>query len=214
MSFDLIIFDLDGTLVDSSIDIAHAINYALEGTGAKEISVQQTIGLIGEGITRLLEKIIALENISADRDMLLRRFLEHYSAHLVDNTPVYPGVRETLDALDGCKKAVISNKREDLSMKVLDFMGLSKYFDLVVGSDTTSDRKPSPVPVNFVLSKFGIKPENAVIIGDSTYDIQAGKAAGITTIAVTYGYRPASILTDADYMVNSMPEVIKIVRAR
>ncbi len=212
MPIKLIIFDLDGTLVDSSIDIANAINYALEGAGTPVVTVKQTISLIGEGITRLFEKIIENYGITADRDLIIARFLDHYSAHLVDNTTVYPGVKETLEALKGFRKAVISNKREELSQRVLDLLGIRKYFDLIVGSDTTAERKPSPVPVQHVLSRLDINPDSAVIVGDSNLDIGAGKAAGISTIAVTYGYRPRNMLKEADHIVDSIPEIIKIVK--
>ena len=212
MANQVIIFDLDGTLVDSSIDICHAINYALEGLNVPPITVTATISLIGEGITRLFEKIIEIHHIQSDKGPLIENFLDYYSAHIVDNTTVYPGVMDTLESLNGCTKVVISNKREDLSERVLELLGMRKYFDLVVGSDTTPEKKPSPVPIRYVLSKLGIKPEEAVIIGDSTFDIEAGKAAGIRTIAVTYGYRPISMLKGADFVVDSMPEIISIVR--
>jgi len=213
MAMKLIIFDLDGTLVDSSTDISHAINYALEGTNVPPVTVQETITIIGEGITRLFEKIIEKNNLSAEKDILIQRFLNHYSAHLTDNTPVYPGVKETMEALKEYRKAVISNKREDLSSRILELLGMRKYFDVVVGSDTTSERKPSPVPIQYVLSRFEAKPEEAVIVGDSNFDIEAGKAAGVTTIAVTYGYRPLSSLRGADYVVNTMPEILKILKS-
>jgi phosphoglycolate phosphatase len=213
MAMKLIIFDLDGTLVDSSTDISNAINYALEGTNVPPVTVQETITIIGEGITRLFEKIIEKNNLSAEKDILIQRFLNHYSAHLTDNTPVYPGVKETMEALKEYPKAVISNKREDLSSRILEILGMRKYFDVVVGSDTTSERKPSPVPIQYVLSRFEAKPEEAVIVGDSNFDIEAGKAAGVTTIAVTYGYRPLSALRGADYVVNTMPEILKILKS-
>ncbi|WP_333653523.1 HAD family hydrolase [Dissulfurispira sp.] len=220
MPIKLIIFDLDGTLIDSSIDITNAINYAIEPYGVKPVTVQETIGLVGEGITRLMEKIIDRGQKSEDRsqtkeidkDILVDRFLEHYSAHLVDKTTVYPGVRETLERLKDYKKAVISNKREALSTKILNDLGLLKYLDLVVGSDTTPERKPSPVPILHVLSKLNIRPEDAVIVGDSNFDIEAGKAAGIKTIAVTYGYRPLDLLKGADFIINRMDELIDILK--
>jgi phosphoglycolate phosphatase len=211
MALKLIIFDLDGTLVDSSIDICHAINYALEGMNVPPITVRETIAIIGEGITRLFEKIIEIHNIPADKEFLIKRFLDHYAAHLVDNTTVYPGVEEALKSLNGCRKAVISNKREDFSERVLELLGLRKYFDLVVGSDTTAERKPSPVPIQYVLSRFETRSEEAIIVGDSNYDIDAGNAAGITTIAVTYGYRPLNLLKRADYIIDTMPELLRIV---
>jgi phosphoglycolate phosphatase len=213
MSIQVIIFDLDGTLVDSSIDICHAINYAIEGLNVPPITVRETIAIIGEGITRLFEKIIEIHNIPADKDLLIKRFLDHYAAHLVDNTTIYPGVEDTLKSLNGSRKAVISNKREDFSERVLELLGIRKYFDLVVGSDTTPERKPSPVPIQYVLSRFKTRPEEAIIVGDSNYDIEAGKAAGVRTIAVTYGYRPLSLLQEADYIVSTMPEILKILKS-
>ncbi|MBI3593078.1 MAG: HAD-IA family hydrolase [Nitrospirae bacterium] len=212
MPVKLIIFDLDGTLVDSSIDITNAINHALEPYNVPTVTVQGTITLVGEGITRLIEKLIEKEGISADRDSLVKRFLDHYSAHLVDNTTVYPGVAETLAELNGYKKAVISNKREALSAETLEKLGLAQYLDLIVGSDTTPERKPSPVPILHVLSKLDIKPEDAVIVGDSNFDIEAGRAAGIKTIAVTYGYRLREILQGADFIIDRMPELTDILR--
>jgi phosphoglycolate phosphatase len=220
MPVKLIIFDLDGTLVDSSIDITNAINYAIEPYGVKPITIQETISLVGEGITRLMENIIDRTQRTEDRgqtkginkDLLVDRFLDHYSAHLVDKTTVYPGVKETLEQLTGYKKVVVSNKREALSVKILDDLGLLKYLDLVVGSDTTPEKKPSPVSIQYVLNKFGLKPESAIIVGDSNFDIEAGKAAGIKTIAVTYGYRPLELLKDADYLIDKMSDLVNILR--
>lgn len=212
MAIQVVIFDLDGTLVDSSIDICYAINYALEGLNVPEVTVPMTISIIGEGITRLFEKLIEIHHIPSDKDPLIRRFLDHYSAHIADNTTVYHGVMDTLEALNGCPKVVISNKREDFSATLLELLGMRNYFDLVVGSDTTPEKKPSPVPIRYVLSKFGVRPEEAVIIGDSTFDIEAGKAAGIRTIAVTYGYRPLCLLQGADFIVDSMPDVIPLIK--
>ena len=215
MPIKLIIFDLDGTLIDSSIDITNAINYAIEPYGVKPITIEEAISLVGEGITRLMEKIAVSHQplaISLSKDLLVDRFLDHYSAHLVDNTIVYSGARETLEKLKGYKKAVISNKREALSVRILNNLDLLKYFDLVVGSDTTPERKPSPIPIFHVLSKLDIKTEDAVIVGDSNFDIEAGKAAGIKTIAVTYGYRPVDLLKDADYLIDKMSDLVNILR--
>lgn len=212
MAIKIIIFDLDGTLVDSSVDICHAINYAIEGTGVGPVTVEETITLIGEGVSRLFEKLIEKEKMTADKELLVARYLDYYSAHLVDNTTLYPGVKETVENLAGYRKVVITNKRRDASAKILEAFGIAKYFDFIAGSDTTPGKKPSPVPIQYVLTKFKTRTEDAVIIGDSNYDIEAGKAAGIKTIAVTYGYRPLSVLQGADYIVNSMPEVINIVK--
>ena len=212
MPIELVIFDLDGTLIDSSIDITNAINYAIEPYGVQPVTVQETISLVGEGITRLMEKVIEREGIKTDKNELTERFLEHYSAHLIDNTTVYSGVRDTFKKLNGYKKAVISNKREALSVRTLNDLGLLKYLDLVVGSDTTSGRKPSPVPLQYAMEKLGATPDQTVIVGDSNYDIEAGKAAGIKTVAVTYGYRPLELLRGADVIINRMDELTEVLR--
>ncbi len=212
MPVELLIFDLDGTLVDSSVDIRNAINYALELYRVPPVSVEETIGLIGEGITRLMEKLIEREGLNTDKESLVERFLAHYSAHLADNTTVYPGVRETLAELSGCKKAVVSNKLEALSAKILGDLGLSAYFDIIIGSDTTSERKPSPVPIRYALSQLDIGPGHTAIVGDSNYDIEAGKAAGIRTVAVTYGYRALDFLKGADFIINRMDELPEVLK--
>ncbi len=211
MSVKLVIFDLDGTLIDSSVDITDAINYAVEPYRVGPVTVQEAISLVGEGISRLMEKIIVKEGIEADRDFLIERFVFYYSAHLTDNTTVYPGVRETLSQLGAYRKAVVSNKRESLSIKTLEQLGLSEYMDIIVGSETVGERKPSPLPVCHVLSVLGISPEEAVIVGDSNYDIEAGQSAGIKAVAVTYGYKPLDLLQGADFIINSMPELIGIL---
>lgn len=128
MSIKLIIFDLDGTLIDSSIDITNAINYAVKPYGIKPITIQEAISLVGEGITRLIEKLVKSHESEVkndiSKDVLIERFLDYYSAHLVDHTTVYLGVKETLEQLNGYKKVVVSNKREALSVKILDRLGL------------------------------------------------------------------------------------------
>jgi phosphoglycolate phosphatase len=210
MQIKLIIFDLDGTLVDTSGDITNALNYALKPYGLRDLTVEDTIKMVGEGITRLIEKLLENERIQM-RDTVIKRFLDYYSEHLVDFSTLYPHVRETLEKLNDYKKAVISNKREYLSTRLLDKLDLLKYFDLVVGSDTTSERKPSAIPVIYVFTKLGVNPDESIIVGDSNYDIEAGKKAGLKTVAVTYGYRERQYLIDADYIIDSMKDLLTLL---
>ncbi len=210
MQIKLIIFDLDGTLVDTSGDITNALNYALKPYGRRDLTVEDTIKMVGEGITRLIEKLLENERIQK-RDTVIKRFLDYYSEHLVDFSTLYPHVRETLEKLNGYKKAVISNKREYLSTRLLDKLDLLKYFDLVVGSDTTSERKPSAIPVIYVFTKLGVNPDESIIVGDSNYDIEAGKKAGLKTVAVTYGYRERQYLIDADYIIDSIKDLLTLL---
>lgn len=218
MPIKLIIFDLDGTLVDSSVDITNALNYAIEPYGLKLLTREDTIGLVGEGITRLIEKMLLFAGKDSNKQVstdlqadITKRFLEYYTAHLLDYTKEYPGARETLKQLGSYKKAVISNKREVLSRKTISGLGLSQFFDTVIGSDTTPEKKPSPIPVLKALSEFNIRPEEAIIVGDSNLDIDAGKAAGITTVAVSYGYRPREVIAHADYIIDRLTELIPLL---
>lgn len=151
MPIKLIIFDLDGTLVNSIVDITNSLNYAIEPFGIPPKTVEEVRQLVGEGITKVIERVLGDERLNLREDVV-KRFLGFYSEHIVDNTVPYPGVRETLKRLNGYKKAVISNKREAFSIKVLEGVGLIQYFDMVVGSDSTEEKKPSPVPVLHVLS--------------------------------------------------------------
>jgi len=210
MTIKLIMFDLDGTLVDTAQDITNALNFAIEPYDIKILTVENTIKLIGEGISRLVEKVLPVEKMHL-KSNVMKRFLEHYSEHLTNNSKEYPYIKETLENLTGFKKAVISNKREDLSKKLLEELGLSEYFDLIIGSDTAGERKPSPVPVLYVVAKLGLSPEESVIVGDSNYDMEAGKRAGVRTIAVTYGYRPRENLIGADYIIDDIRELIPLV---
>ncbi len=210
MAFKLIIFDLDGTLVDTSIDITNALNYALKPYGLKDLTVDDTVKMVGEGITRLIEKLLGDKKFQA-RDDVIKKFLDYYSEHLIDYSNVYPHVRETIKKLDGYKKAVISNKREYLSTELLDKLDLLKYFNLVIGSDTTPKKKPSAIPVIYAVTKLGVGPQESIMVGDSNYDIEAGKKAGVKTVAVTYGYRERQYLMDADYMIDSIEELLTLL---
>ncbi|HWR90637.1 MAG TPA: HAD-IA family hydrolase [Dissulfurispiraceae bacterium] len=211
MSVRLILFDLDGTLVDSRRDITNAVNHALAPVGIGPATVEEITALVGEGISRLMEKLAEREKVTIDTDGAVERFLRFYAAHLVDFTTVYPDVTETLHRLDGYRKAVISNKREVLTAGVLREFGLTGFFDVIVGSDTTPERKPSPRPLMYVVEKFGLSAGEAVMVGDSTYDIQAGRAAGVKTVAVTYGYRPRHMLGDADVLIDRFAELPDVI---
>jgi len=210
MTIKLIMFDLDGTLVNTAQDITNALNFAIKPYGMKILTVEDTIQLIGEGVSRLVEKILPAEKMNLKSE-LMNGFLEYYSEHLIDNSKEYPHIKETLENLTYLKKAVISNKREDLSKRLLEELSLSEYFDLIIGSDTAGERKPSAVPILYVISKLGESPEESIIVGDSHYDIEAGKNAGIKTVAVTYGYRPRESLLKADYIIDDIRELVPLL---
>jgi phosphoglycolate phosphatase len=204
-------FDLDGTLVDTIQDITDALNYALRPYGIRRLTSVDTMEMVGEGVSRLVEKAIPIEKLHLKNDVM-SRFIEYYSEHLADNSKEYPYVRNTLENLKGFTKAVISNKREDPSKRLLEELRLSEYFDLVIGSDTVGKRKPSPEPVLYAVRRLGSNPEESIIVGDSNYDIEAGEKAGVKTVAVTYGYRPRESLLKADYIIDDIRELVPLVQ--
>jgi phosphoglycolate phosphatase len=206
----LVIFDLDGTLVDSSVDLTNALNHAIEPYDLEKLTVQKTMTLVGEGITRLIEKMLGPQRAGIMKSVL-ERFLDYYSAHLVDFTRPYPGVRETLSELRQYRKCVISNKREALSRSVLSELGLLSFFPVVLGSDSAQETKPSPVPLLKVMEIMSCRPEETVMVGDSNFDIEAGKAAGVHTIAVSYGFRDAGLLLDADFIIDKCQDLISVL---
>lgn len=219
----LLIFDLDGTLADTGQDITNALNYALSPFGIREFSVEETKAMVGSGISKLLESLVpadavipesyTLENGKTDSpaDVLITRFLEHYDNHLIENTSAYPLVKETLAKLGDYKKTILSNKREVYSKMVLEGIGIIQYFDLVLGSDSVRENKPSPVPVLDIMETYKVSREETLLIGDSNYDIEAGKAAGIKVVAVTYGFRGVEFLGDADFIIDTFDELLEII---
>jgi phosphoglycolate phosphatase len=209
----LIMFDLDGTLVDSSVDLTNALNYAIEACALEKLTVVRTKDLVGEGITKLIENLVGLDRQDLHA-LVLDRFMSYYSDHLVDFTVPYPGVVETLKDLSSFKKAVISNKREALSIAVLRELGLLHYFDLVLGSDSVNEKKPSPKPLLKVMEILSCRPTDAVMVGDSSFDIEAGRAAGTSTCAVTYGYRDARFLKGADMYVDRFRDLLRLLEVR
>jgi phosphoglycolate phosphatase len=219
----LIIFDLDGTLADTSQDITDALNHALKPFGVKEYSVEETKAMVGSGISKLLESLLPEEaiippdpplkkgEITNAKEVVTGRFLDYYDNHLIDNTELYPQVRETLSQLDSYKKAVLSNKREKYSKEILHELGIMQFFDLVWGSDSVREKKPSPVPILDILDRFNVSKSEAVIIGDSNYDVEAGRAAGVKVIAVTYGFRSREFLEGSDYIIDRFDELLDVI---
>ncbi len=213
----LLIFDLDGTLMDTIQDITDAVNYAVQPLGIRPYPVDEITLKVGAGLTKLIDAVVpddgsagAKGDIDSLRHETLNRFLDYYTEHLLDTTHLYPKVEETLSLLGNYRKAVISNKREALTRRALEGTGIARFFDTVLGSDSIPEKKPSPVPIFEVMKRLGISREQTAIIGDSSFDIEAGKRAGVLTIAVTYGYR--DILKEADYMIDSFGELHYLLR--
>lgn len=207
----LIIFDLDGTLIDSLDDLADATNHMLTSLGRTAANRDQVRSFVGQGARRLVEK--AMPNaVPEEIEIGLSIFLAYNEEHIVDKTRLYPGVVETLSALRRAGKtlAVVSNKNVALCTKVLTTLQADGFFACVIGADSLPARKPSPEPLLKVLRDLGVSPEQAAIVGDSINDITAGKGAGIVTVGCTYGYGDRAEIADADYLVDTAPGLLEL----
>jgi phosphoglycolate phosphatase len=212
MAIKLIIFDLDGTLINSIEDITNALNYAFGPYGVSDLTTAEVTTMVGEGPLKLIQDVLTKRHLVADKEMLVTRFLDYYASHPADKTILYPGTREMLETLKGLKMAIVTNKTEELSHKILKKFELDRYFDMIVAVDTMAERKPSPVPVMHVLSAFNVPAEDTIIVGDSSIDIETGKASFVRTVAVTHGYGRTGFQEDADFVICSLPELIDIVK--
>ena len=215
MDSELIIFDLDGTLIDSSDDIAWAANMTLVYMGYNEMDLDAIKEGIGWGVKTLLQKLMPQEGPERIDDARVK-FLEYYWDHLTVNTILYPGVRETIDYFkDHDKKmAIVTNKPIKFTEKILNELALKDFFLMVLGGDSLMNRKPDPEPVEKVISTLGVTKGKTVFVGDSKVDGETGKRAGIFTIGVEYGFRGRKELEDAgfDIIISEFPELTRILK--
>lgn len=177
------VFDLDGTLVDSLADLARAVNHALRRVGLPERSLSEIAGFVGEGATRLLERAVAPR-----LDLLepaLSAWWEHYQAHLLDHTVLYPGVEEVLRAAR-VPLAVHTNKPGRLARRILQGLAVLPLFAEVLGGDE-APRKPDPAGTRAILARLGVPPAEAVYVGDSVVDLELARAVPMPSVAVTWG---------------------------
>jgi phosphoglycolate phosphatase len=191
-----IIFDLDGTLVDTAPDLITTLNVVLGREGMPAVPEDEARMLIGHGARRMLERGLTLAGRTggdASRayvDRLFHEFIEYYSDHIADHSRVFPGVEAALDVLagQGCTFAVCTNKLESLSVRLLTTLGLAGHFVAICGQDTFSVRKPDPEALLLTLRRAGGSLGRAVMVGDSITDIATAKAALMPVVAVDFGY--------------------------
>jgi phosphoglycolate phosphatase len=184
-SVDLLIFDLDGTLIESKWDIADSVNLTLAELGLPERAVEEIFGFVGDGVKKLLRLAVG-EGNEERFDEALKVFRRHYLAHCLDRTIFYPGIEPMLQHFSGKQKAVATNKSIEYTKVILNGLG-PHHFSYVVGGDNGFGLKPEPGMLLHVMEQLGVPKDRAVLIGDSTNDITGGHNAGIRVCAVGYG---------------------------
>lgn len=183
----LIIYDFDGTLVDTLFDIADAVNLSLEALGLRTLSRETIRKYVGKGVERLMAQSIDGTGYD-DLQSAVELFRKHYSENLMNHTRFYPSGREILDHFRDKKQAICSNKPEGFVRQILESLKCLDTFDAILGGDSLKSRKPDPEGLLHLLERFQCSPEQAVLVGDSPVDIETGKRAGIYTCVVSFGF--------------------------
>lgn len=219
-SIKLVIFDLDGTLIDSRLDLVHSVNAALRHIQRPELPEDVIASYVGDGAPILIQRALGGEAVD---EALVRKglefFLSYYREHKLDHTTVYPGVQEVLASIQNSgngmprKLAVLTNKPVNPSRAIVEALGMGPYFSQVYGGNSFATKKPEPEGALKLLSEAGVQPEQAAIVGDSHVDIRTGRNAGLWTVAVTYGFAPQTLEVETpDVVVDHPGELADLFR--
>jgi phosphoglycolate phosphatase len=211
---DLLIFDLDGTLIDSKLDLAQAVNAARRHLGLPPIENERVSSYVGDGAPVLIRRALGAEVPEEQVREALDYFFAYYREHMLDHTTVYPGVREGLDRLkkEGVLMAVLTNKPVGFSQSIVSGLGLAPYFFRVYGGNSFEQKKPDPSGVNALLREAGVPNRLAMLVGDSAIDIRTARHAGIPSCGVTYGFQPETLEAEPpDFLVDRFEAVADLV---
>ena len=214
---DFLIFDLDGTLIDSKLDLAHSVNAARAHLGLAPIENDRVYSYVGDGALVLIERALGPGASSGQVQQALDYFYAYYREHMLDYTTLYPGVREALDRLrdEGVRMAVLTNKPVRFSQGIIDGLGLDGHFLRVYGGNSFPAKKPDPMGAETLIREAGTTRENTLMIGDSAVDVRTARNAGIACCGVTYGFQPETLEQEPpDFLFDSMSEVAAMVIAR
>ena len=213
----LVIFDLDGTLVDSRLDLIHSINAMLRHFKRPELPGEVVASYVGDGAPMLVRRALGDPRDEAFLQQALEYFLAYYRAHKLDYTHVYDGVKEALSAIqagNGARRmAVLSNKPVNPSRAIVEALGLGAFFTHVYGGNSFETKKPDPLGAQTLLQQMQASAEETLMVGDSSIDVLTGRNAGLWTCGVTYGFAPHTLCeAPPDVMVDSPRELQEMFR--
>ncbi len=212
-----VVWDLDGTLVDSAADIAASLNRLLVENDLAALDEDRIRNMIGEGVAVLIRRGFEAHGVTPERarlERLVERFLVIYAEIATASTSLFPGAREALRTLSdaGLRQAVCTNKPEAITRQVLDGLGIAEYFGVVVGGDTLPRNKPDPLPLRTVLQGLDATPEQALMVGDSAIDVLMAHAVGVAVAFVSFGYGPEPPDSHRpDYRIDDLTELATVV---
>ena len=220
LSIQVVMIDLDGTLLDTAADLALSANLMLKELGMPEQSVPTIQSYIGKGIQKLVKRTLTGQLDGEPDTVLFSKALpiyeKHYAKHLSDNTRPYPGVVEGIQSMQqaGFKLACITNKAEAFTLPLLRATGLYDYFEIILSGDSLPKKKPDPMPLIHICEHFQVSPHEALLIGDSLNDAIAARAAGCSVFCVPYGYNEGRDVyaLDCDAVVASLVDATQLIR--
>jgi phosphoglycolate phosphatase len=212
---DVIVFDLDGTLIDSRLDIANALNWTLDQLGYQSLPLDLIESYVGNGIAPLIKRTALAADAPDDEEKMFKLFRQRYWDHLLDDTRLFDMVDETVHSFVGkYKMAVVSNKPERYTKKIIEQIGLYDALgDTVYGGDTLPVKKPDPAALLEIADKYGVTTDRILMVGDSAVDMETAKNAGAACVGVTYGFRPVDEIREAgaDKLIDRFEQLKELV---
>jgi len=205
-----LIFDLDGTLIDSRKDLGTSVNLTRKDYNLEELDYETIVSFIGNGTRKLVERSFKKTNVDIDKALSI--YKNHYSEHLADETYCYSGVKELLQKLKNfsVKCSIVTNKHEEATRDILKILKINSFFDIILGGDSLPYLKPSPEPVLYVAEKWNLKPEELLMVGDNWTDIAAARNAGIKSVYVNFGF--GNLKNEKpDFVVEGPEEILELI---
>jgi phosphoglycolate phosphatase len=204
--YKYLIFDLDGTLVDSVADLTTSLNLLADELGHPQLTTDFVRTIVGDGASKLIKRAFGAESYQREQ---LFRFLAIYAEHLLDHTYCYPGIKELLSRQSADRIALVTNKPHALTMQLLKGLGLAEHFKIVVGGDSYPEKKPHPLPVQKALEILGAQPNQSIMIGDHHTDLYSGRDAGTATCYCAYGLGNTDGL-EPNFTVQTSEELLQL----
>jgi phosphoglycolate phosphatase len=213
----LVVFDLDGTLIDSTADLAAAVNATLAkiAPAAPALPLDRIRSFVGHGVGMLVARALAEARLPARPEEVLPVYLDIYRRGMLNQTTLYPGAAEALALLEGYALAVLTNKPGDMARAILEGLGVAGRFARICGPEDVPARKPDPAGLRWLMAEAGADPEATAMVGDSPVDVRTGRAAGVLTVGVSYGLDPEGLRAEPpDVMLDDLRALRDVMRGR